>query len=82
MDERVAGFKKCPPRLTGNMETFSSGLHYKKVARRQASRKPETNAICKSLQLNTVTCYQKQKNLCHTYLRPSTKPQRRDAGKL
>jgi hypothetical protein len=79
---RVAGFKKSPPRLTGNTETFSSGLHYKKVVRRQANQKPETNAICKSLQLNDVTCYQKQNFLCHTYLRPSTKPQRQDAGKL
>jgi hypothetical protein len=51
------------------METFSSGLHYKKVARRQANRKPETNAICKSLQLNNVTCYQKQKFYIHMHLR-------------
>jgi hypothetical protein len=54
----VASFKKCPPRLTGNKETFSSGLHYNKVARRLANRKPETKCICKSLRLNTVICYQ------------------------
>jgi hypothetical protein len=40
------------------LATFNKGLHYNRAARRQANRKQETNCLRKSLQVNTVTCYQ------------------------
>jgi hypothetical protein len=38
--------------------TFSRGFHYSRAARRVSNRKLETNCLRKSLQVNTVTCYQ------------------------